>query len=462
MSSAKTGEQQHYLDLFEFIDVQDSLNNRQLNEWASRRSLDRQLPVIKNQLIHLIYRDLRNYHKSSRKAEVKDILRNVEILYNKELYVHCKKEVQRAERIATQYELIIDLHEIENWKKRLHQNEFPTDYVGLEKILSKQGESLEKIQNKHTYNQLILDVTKALSNGSQDKVLNEELLKDPGNAQTMEAMVMHYNAGYFRFIQSGESDTAKSYLQELIGEMEEAPMLLSEDPALYMASLNNLISYTTYNRSYDESLQYIQKVKLFASGNKITSENRNVLRQLLRTLNIELEIMRVQIESYSSQEFETMEDYIKKYEFKMPKEYVISFWFQFANIHFMRKDFKRSLFWINEILNSSRFKDTRRDIQGFARILNLMIHLEQKNLFVMRYFVDSTRRFLRKQKGIEPYEKLILQFFSKVGKSPLFEHSGLYRSLHDNLFPESGDWLLSKQVLDYIDFKRWIEDKLKM
>ncbi len=125
----------------------------------------------------------------------------------------------------------------------------------------------------------------------------------------------------------------------------------------------------------------------------------------------------------------------------------------------MRKDFSRSLHWLNQIFNT-KFKAIRLDLQVQARMLNLIVHLEHQNFFVLRYFVDSTRRFIRKIKYQEEYEKVLLAFFSSISKAPLLEFKDRFREVHHQLFPSKKDALVSAEILDYIDYKEWLEDKI--
>ncbi|MCB0835264.1 MAG: hypothetical protein KDD99_01280, partial [Bacteroidetes bacterium] len=87
-------------------------------------------------------------------------------------------------------------------------------------------------------------------------------------------------------------------------------------------------------------------------------------------------------------------------------------------------------------------------------------HFEQKNFFVMRYFVDNTRRYLKKTGKIEPYEKELLRFFSKISKIPYAEFKDEFISLKDRLFPSEKESLISHSTSDYINFERWIEKNI--
>ena len=122
-------------------------------------------------------------------------------------------------------------------------------------------------------------------------------------------------------------------------------------------------------------------------------------------------------------------------------------------------EFDRSLTWINCILNR-RFPGTQTELQVQARMLNLVIHLEQDNLFVLRYFVDSTRRFMKKVKEVQPFEQILLAFFSAMGQAPKYEHKQKCRELQQQLFPGDKE-VVPASTLDYIDYKKWLEEKLR-
>jgi hypothetical protein len=99
------------------------------------------------------------------------------------------------------------------------------------------------------------------------------------------------------------------------------------------------------------------------------------------------------------------------------------------------------------------------DLQIQARMLNLMIHFEKDSLFVLRYFVDSTRRFLKKVKDVQLFEQTLLAFFSKIGDTPKFEQKDKFRGLYQFLFSQKTE-IIPPPILDYIDYKTWIEGKL--
>lgn len=450
----------NFIRLFDAIAAQDVYDEAAIKRKFKGEKFIRQLHVTKNYLHKNILRSLRNFHgRLSKDAEVKDILRNIEILFNKELYDHCKYELRRAEKIAEAHELSTALFEIYDWKRRLRQNEIPHDYPGFRAALNAQQERIDQLQNNNDYLKLIVDVSAAVVGGDRKRVQNEKLLNDPSNALTLDAMVLHYNANYFRKIQSGDADGGAKILYELLDKLEQHPQRLEENPSMYVSTMNNFISYFVFNKQPDEAAALIERARTVYQNFKVRSENRTLLKQILRTYNMELEVYRDTRRFEQHPEMiEHVEAFVSKHTYKMPAEYLISFWFQLANIRFMQEDFKKALYWVNQIMQS-KIK-TRRDLLVQARMLNLMIHVEQQNLFVLRYFVDSARRYLRKGRTIEPYENILLGFFSRIGKAPLLEYNKEFKNLQTQLFPESGETVVPENILDYIDYRLWLSKKV--
>jgi len=61
---------------------------------------------------------------------------------------------------------------------------------------------------------------------------------------------------------------------------------------------------------------------------------------------------------------------------------------------------------------------------------------------------------------VEPGKMLPGLLHWKIGKSPVLEYRDQFRILMIQLFPEDGDALVPSEVLYYIDYKKWITDKI--
>jgi len=62
--------------------------------------------------------------------------------------------------------------------------------------------------------------------------------------------------------------------------------------------------------------------------------------------------------------------------------------------------------------------------------------------------------------NIDRYQKILLRFFSKIGKAYPYQYKELYQELYYQLFPENETSPLSQTAIDFIDYKIWIEEKI--
>src|SRR5574343_228621 len=80
------GDKNNYVRLFEVIDKQNEFDEEKIKKVFTGSNFIKQLHVAKNYLYKLILKSLRNYHSEiSPDAELKNMLMDVEILYEKAL-----------------------------------------------------------------------------------------------------------------------------------------------------------------------------------------------------------------------------------------------------------------------------------------------------------------------------------------------------------------------------------------
>ena len=129
-------ESVEYLQLFDAIEAQKSYNEGDIKIFFKDKAFINQLTTIKNYLKQRILQSLRNYHsKTSKNAELLDIIRNVEILFQKGQYTICQSELSRAEKKAKNFQQNMLLFHIQDWKRKVHQALYPQDFESLKTIV---------------------------------------------------------------------------------------------------------------------------------------------------------------------------------------------------------------------------------------------------------------------------------------------------------------------------------------
>ena len=278
------------------------------------------------------------------------------------------------------------------------------------------------------------------------------------NALSLESKTLYFNTLYVKCLRESQPEKAETALRDLMKILENYPTRVKEDPVSYITTVNNLAGFYVFRNDGEKALSLLSRSRNFLENLGIPDGRKPVLKQIVRTTNIELEIYRNAADPYRHEPFFLeAEVFVKKLAPKMPAEYLLSFHFQFAWICFLRKEYDKVLEWLGGPLNEWR-KHSGHYIFRHLLLLNLMVHCERRNLFVLRYFVESARRQFKKSGEAKPYELELLHFFSKIGQAPELEYRKLYLELKQKLFPIQGASLVPEEALRMMDFRRWLNE----
>ena len=430
-----------YSQLFSVIDKQAVYDEEAIKVKFKDYTFVKHFHLSKRYLYDLILQALRTYHREiSQKAKINDLLKNVEILYLKGLYPLAERDCKLAARIADTYELDTAKLDVLYWERKLIQVQTPGDREKIGEVVREQYQVLTDLQQ---------------INGLWQNLL--QLTPDPIDPRpSLQAHILQANVDYLQLLNESKIEDAEHTLTRLVNELEHYPKHLKNDPSIWPANLNNLLGLLLFAKKQDVALELIQKAKIFYAS--LPQLDTPTIRLILRTYNIELELYRDRKDRAAAQTaIEDIQDFLQKQKGSVPSSYLLSFWFQFANLHFWDKDYEQSLHWINRVLNY-KFKGERTDLQRYIRWLNLMVHLELENFFVLRYYVGSMRRFLKKEGPLAQYEQILLRFFVQISTLGESDIKAAFSKLYSQLDKEVGV-LQSQRVLDYIHFIDWAKER---
>lgn len=454
----------NYLGLFEAIEGQKIYDEKAIKLQFKGKAFTRQLHVTKNYLQNFLLKSLRAFHqKPSKGAELKDLLRDVEWLFAKGLYHQCHYALEKAEKMGRVYELYAGLLEVLAWKRKLllvrlgagKSKELVTEILKEEKEILKRLMDLNEYWHL-TYNVIDIFEDKAKS----DEVKAHPLLNKIPNVDEIHAITLHYHILYVWNVLNGKGKQAEKNLEQMIKLLEKRPERIQDEPNAYMTALGNKIGMLLQTRQLEEVPDLIRKIRNVPMDFKIKNKQKISLKLLLRTYNIELELYR-DTKQYEKGAvlIEEAKALIHKERKNISEEYLLQFYYQFAYIYFMQKDYSKALDWLNRLVNES-FEESRVDLQIYARLLVLIIHLELDNIIVLKYAIAGYRRFLKKRRKLEKFEKILLRFFSKVCMAFPYQYPAMFRQLYADLF-DGEEEILTSNHLDYLDFRAWIEGHLK-
>jgi hypothetical protein len=452
-SALQSGSKQ-YLNLFDKL---ESHNNGKPVVIKNKAKLS----VTKNYLCRLILKSLKGYNEGkSRRSELLHLLLEIEILFQKEHYSLCMDRIKKARKLAQKYEHFVLLLEILNWERRMINTiAAPSSRAAIEKIMELEIRSVAIIDNYNQYNLLVHEL---LGKGFSDtdlmqNYLQHPLLKNEQCAKSFAALTLYYHLHYILFTVTSQGEKGRIAINSLVDLMEQTPFRIEENPEAYVTALNNLMSMMIYNRETEGAIAVLKKIRGIPDHYKLKQKNYTI-KIFIKTYNVELELYRdLKDWNMALHLIGEIQNFIKAQ--IIPNNYLLSFYYQFAYIHFQVGDNSKALAMINNILNGN-FEEERLDLQTYARILYLMIHFELGNITLLKYAVENTRRYLKKRRGsLFDFEKVLLKFFAKLSVAPIANYKRHFKDLSTTLFVGHSDDQKAS-ILDYIDFQGWIEGNI--
>ncbi len=458
------GSSKNYTVLFDAIDKQEVYDEQAIKKKFKGQAFINQLHVTKNHLSKLIMKSLRNFHAGlSKDAELKDLLKEVEILFQKELYDQCHYTLQKAEDMATTYEKHTILIEVLSWRRKLAlaRQTIYGKKDNLVKLTDRTQASIASLEALNGYWNMTFNITEL---GFGDKayfnaLANDPRLNDLSHADTIQSKVLYYHLRYVCYTVSGDEQKGEAAIDDLVALLEEHPHRIKEDPSSYITGLNNKISMLLFRRDTNAIPALLEKVRGVPEKYGLRNEKKITVKLLARTYNIELEMYRdTEALEKGAALIEVIQQFLNDHKGVVSIDYRLSFYYQFAYIYFLRKEYARALPWLNRILNEN-FMEVKQEIQTYARMLNLIIHFELDNIMILKYAVDSTRRFLKKKRDLHEFETILLKFFSHLSTANRSDYTMLFEQLQNDLLTP-GKEKVDSNVLDYLNFKQWIESRL--
>lgn len=457
----KGSDNNKYVKLFDAIESQSEYNETEIRKEFQNEKFLNQLHVAKNYLYNTILKSLRLYHSEKSKLnELIDILRDVQILYEKSLFKQCRKLLDKAKKIAYTYERHAQILAVLDWEKILARTNSYTETSEKEllEFYKEHADTTEKLNNINEYWKLAIQsffLRKKQGEIRDKKELKKfnEIIKNPlllsdKNASTFLSKTFYFNIKGLYYLTNQDYNNLLIHTVRLVELLEANPLLMKEDN--YIASLYNLLIVQLELKKYNDALATIKKLRSLDTSSPamrtrifVTSYDTE-LNLYLRTGEFEKGLPLVM----------EIEEGLKT--LKINKESEVLFSFNIAYLYFGLSDYENSLKWVNKIINDKEL-NIREDIQCFARILNLLIHYELKNYDLIEYIMKSTRRYLSNKNKLNKFELITLSYLRKlIGSKSKDDKIFIFREWKKELIQISDD-ILEIKAFEYFDFLSWIE-----
>ncbi len=472
-STLQTGSK-NYIKLFDAIEKQKEYDEEEIKEKFKKETFIKHLPSEKNHLFNIILKSLRGYHSDrSAAAILHELLRNMELLYDKTMFKECIKLVRKAKSIAYTYEKFYYLLDIINWEKRLMEEEylrgnFETDVADL---IKEEQACIEKLNNIAEYHLLFSKINHASrkegifarnKNEKQifDEVMNHPLIKGKNTAKSIKATATCYLIQGMGYIGNNDHAGALSKFEKVVEVFETHPEIIEEVPKRYLRAVASLCFCYMETKQKEKLEANLKKLRNLANHKAFYSRDLQV-KSFIFTLNAEL----VVFEALGDEKrlLNSVNSSLERYEdlessFSLEEKSLLNY--NFAYAYFGAGEHKKALKWLNEVINESE-GELRQDIYSFARIFSIIIHFEMKHYDLMDYIIKSSSRYIKKKERIYKVEEVFFSYIKKLAKQRVAaKQKEIFKKFKvdiDKALQEPYE----KVALKYFDFVSWIDSKIE-
>ena len=466
-ASFQKGEK-NYLKLFEVMDGLREYDEKKLKKKLEGEKFVSLLSKEKERLHRFIRRSLRSYHeKSNAQLQIKNLLKDVEIFYRKDLFKQCRKLLEQAKRMASRHENYTALLEIMEWYRLIwfHDSlQFRQTY-DIKQHINEQRTLLKNYMNLCDYYNLNislykLPIEKGYARTKQElekyqSIISNPLFKD--NKQTLSskasALFMHTYSAYHRL--TGNTEQSYPYALKRMQIIESNDSIKNEI-SLYPWALLDFIMILRESKRYTECLKIIQKLRSYLEN---SPDSMSHYRILCYAMEVSIYIDTGEFDK-SVKFIGSFDKTIKSVLNKSPNVNEYNMYLSFCRAYFGTGDYGNALKWANIIINAG--PKVRPDILCFVKIINLIIHFELDNIEQINYFVISTYRFLLRKEHLYQFETVILHFIRKrllkgMSNKELTEAFKEVRNTLVELFKDPHE----SKALEFFDFIAWLDSKIE-
>ena len=287
-SSLQSGDK-NYLKIFDFIEKQKKYDEEELKDHFKNETFIKHLPSEKNHLYKLLLKSLRAYYSDRNiSSQLKQEIKNVEILYKKALYKECNKFVKRAKALARKYEKFYYWFELINWEKRLLEEAYESGVFNkdLDKLIEEETEVIEKLRNLAEYQILYSKINYIFRSGGFTRnekerevvagIADYHLIKGKNTALSTRATTICYYIKGLCAASIRDYEDALINFKKAKSVLESKPHIKDDLQTRYIYTLNFLMHCYIDSYKFEQAEDVVNQLKALRNDKAYNSLDSSV------------------------------------------------------------------------------------------------------------------------------------------------------------------------------------------
>ncbi|MEP7266818.1 MAG: hypothetical protein ABI844_04255 [Saprospiraceae bacterium] len=460
----------------QFIKLFDILEKlKEIDDDAIRKKLGNIAGVkyanLKRNLYSNILTSLRLVHSSKKvDLEIREQIDYARILYGKGLYIQALRLLERIKVVALNHDQQLLLLEITEFEKLIESRHISRDHKDRSKQLSEESGRLSdavlisiKISNlkllMHSMYVQMGHVANAKDEKSIQQLYKSNLPKFNETQLTMLDLKSYHQCQVWYYFILLDFYQCREHALRWKEILEAKPIMINADPDSYMHALHYILTCNYNLKQYNLFVNTLEILEKFRDHNYSKfNDNSKILSFIyVHTSRFHKYFM----EGKFSEGIEAVPGTlrrIERYEDKLDEHRILVFYFKIAWMYIGAGDPRSASNYLDRIIDLKSIP-LREDLQGYARLLNLIAHYEMGNKGLLSYLVRSSNYFLKKMHDLNKVQKATLHFFNRLINADTFKEKELFASFLPELEELSKDHF-EQQAFIYLDILHWVESKV--
>lgn len=433
-----TARDKDYMELFHYF---SSLNvyQREIVEPLLKKQFSN-LAYTKNYLHDFILKTLRAYHSGQTVAiQLDELMIDIRILVKKGLKHQAEKLIQKGKKLALKYEedvkylefLILERKQIRRDKKKKIREM-------IEAVQEESGESLKKITQflniLKVYEEVFIGIkTDNEIKAESDRLMQQKVLglaeKLPSEDISLDAAIYLLGVSSHYYYQQGNFERSFHYLDLLVQIIETKEHIIKQDLERYARIITNYLTRCASVKRFDKFPPLLAKMR------SIKTDDYSVKAMVVQNVYYLELLYRLRLESTADDHQKALvlvpeiEKMLQEYQEDINKSRQLTFYISISTVYLLNEDFEQAQDSNNRIVLLDDRHEIRKDIQLFARILQIIIHFERNDYFFLEEkLIPDLRRWIRTFSNPQTKVRLFLDCIQKAiepgnkrQQAPLFQ-----------------------------------------
>ena len=462
-----------YVRLFDILDKAEEYDEEEvLSKLGSMPKS--QFVNIKRHLYTQVLKSLRLIFENIESIKVREQIDFAHILYSKGLYLQAFKILERVKEMLPEggHDLLrLEIIEFQKFIEERHITRSRKKSGKVQSLLIESENQEARVSNLVLLSNLKIKIhgwyieTGHVRDEKDHWQLREyfesELRKvRTGNLSVTEEIYLQQCYMWYYYIML-DFEKCLHHSMLWVKAFDDNPLLMREDPVLYMRGLSYELTSLYSMRDYERYVKVLQKFEAFTISHEHYFDMTGHIISFLYLYTAK--INRHFIEGSFEEGLELVPEInrmIRKYGRFIDIHRIMVFNYKTAWLYMGSGQPGQSIEYLNKILNLQSAGHLRTDIQCYARLMHLMAHFELGHFNLLEHLVDGVGRFFSKMRDLNEVQIVLFQFFkNNLDVSHQHLHQNLIHLRRDVLWLEKNPF--EGRTFHHLDIIAWIDSRIE-